>query len=81
MIFSVFRSHRNRFYWRNGQLHVVRDNSRQQLNQRPISETQEEEEEFRRDIRQWIIFYSVLICIIIAIVIHRVYSNRKLAVK
>jgi hypothetical protein len=77
MLFSIFRSHRNRFYWRNGKLHFVKQNHQQ--NQRRIS-LAEERQIFRQNIRQWFIFYGVLASIIIAILIHRLYFRQKISI-
>lgn len=77
MLFSMFRSHRNRFVWRNGQLHIIKENRIR----REILTEEQEEREFQRDIRQWLIFYGVLISIIIAMVIHQIYSRRKTPLK
>ncbi|CAF0719184.1 unnamed protein product [Rotaria sp. Silwood1] len=79
MIFSIFRSHRNRFYWRNGKLHFTKRNPQQQQHQIPLTPLQEEQL-FRQNIRQWFIFYSILTCIIISILIHRLYSRQKISV-
>lgn len=76
MLFSIFRSHRNRFYWRDGKLHFVKQNP--QLNQRPRTPA-EEQQAFRQNIKQWFIFYSVLACIIIAVLIHRLYFRQKVS--
>ncbi|CAF2354929.1 unnamed protein product [Rotaria sp. Silwood2] len=77
MMFSIFRSHRNRFYWRNGKLHFTkRDPRQQQQYQVPLTPLQEQQL-FRQNIRQWFIFYSILIGIIISILIHRLYSRHK----
>ncbi len=79
MIFSIFRSHRNRFYWRNGKLHFVKQN-RQQQHQRQIRMTPAEEQQvFNQNIRQWFIFYSILACVIVAILIHRLYFRQKVS--
>jgi hypothetical protein len=74
MIFSIFRSHRNRFYWRNGKLHFVKQN----LHQRRIT-PEEEQKAFRHNIRQWFIFYSILASIIVAILLHRLNKRQKLS--
>ena len=78
MMFSIFRSHRNRFYWRDGKLHFVKQNQlqQQQQNQRILTPT-EEQESFRQNVRQWFIFYSVLACMILAILIHRLFFRKK----
>ncbi|CAF0773450.1 unnamed protein product [Rotaria sordida] len=81
MMFSIFRSHRNQFYWRNGKLHFTKQSLRQQQQQHQIPLTALQEERlFRQNIRQWFIFYSVLTCIIISILIHRLYSRQKSSV-
>jgi hypothetical protein len=78
MMFSIFRSHRNRFYWRNGKLHFVKPNLRQQQQQHQIQLTPlQEQQSFRQNIRQWLIFYSILASIIIAILIYRLRVPRK----
>jgi hypothetical protein len=74
MLFSIFRSHRNRFYWRNGKLHFVKQNRQQ--HQRILTPAQEQQS-FKENIRQWFIFYSVFVSIIIAIVIYRLNSHQK----
>lgn len=77
MIFSIFRSHRNRFYWRDGKLHFVKQNRQQQhLRQKTPAE---EQQAFRQNIRQWFIFYSIFLCVIIAILIHRLYLRQKVS--
>lgn len=76
MMFSIFRSHRNRFYWQNGKLHFVKHNQQQQQPQRRLTPI-EKRQRFNDNIRQWFIFYGVLISIIIAILIHRLYSRQK----
>ena len=80
MLFSIFRSHRNRFYWRNGKLHFVKQNQlrQNQLRQRPIT-PEEERQAFRNNIRQWFIFYSILASVIIAILVHRLNNHQKLS--
>ncbi len=78
MIFSIFRSHRNRFYWRDGKLHFVKQNRRQQQHQRRLTPA-EEQQAFNQNIRQWFIFYSVLACMIVAILIHRLYFRQKIS--
>jgi hypothetical protein len=78
MMFSIFRSHRNRFYWRNGKLYFIKQNRQQQQQQHQrISTPAEEQETFRQNIRQWFMFYSVLACIILAILIHRLCFQKK----
>jgi hypothetical protein len=80
MIFSIFRSHRNRFYWRDGKLHFVKQNQlrQQQLRRRPIT-PEEEKQAFRNNIRQWFIFYGILASMIIAILLHRLNKQQKLS--
>lgn len=79
MLFSIFRSHRNRIYWRNGKLHIIKANH-PRIGGQPSRLTPEQEDHaFRRDLRQWAIFYSMLVCIIVAILIRRLYSNRQMA--
>ena len=74
MVFSIFRSHRTRFYWRNRKLHFLK----QQRPQRQMTSTSLQEERLRvQNIRQWFIFYSIFICIIIGIVIYRFYALRE----
>jgi len=75
MMFSIFRSHRNRFYWRNGKLHFVKHPQQQQA-QRRLTRT-EERQRYNHNIRQWFIFYGVFISIIIAVLVHRLYSRQK----
>ncbi len=76
MMFSIFRSHRNRFYWRNGKLHFVKQN--QQPHQRRIT-PEEEQQAFKHNIRQWFIFYGILASIIIAILLYRLNKRQKLS--
>ena len=80
MMFSIFRSHRNRFYWQNGKLHFVKANRRQQQQQQGERRMtpQEEQQAFKQNIRQWAIFYGVLMSIIIAILIRRLIIDRRL---
>lgn len=79
MLFSIFRSHRNRFYWRNGKLHFVKQNrQQQQQHQSGLTPAEEQERSFKESIRQWLIFYSVLATIIIAIVIYRLNFRQKI---
>jgi hypothetical protein len=75
---SIFRSQRNRFYWRNGKLHFINQNQLQQQ-QRRRRTPEEERQAFRQSIRQWFIFYSILACIIIAVLIHRLYFRQKIS--
>lgn len=78
MLFSMFRSHRNRIYWRNGKLHIVKEETlRRQANRRIERTAAEEERIFRRDLRQWLMFYAFLVGIIFAVLIHRLYTTRK----
>lgn len=79
MIFSMFRSHRNRIYWRNGKLHFIEHNPQQQ-NQLQLTSAQREQE-YRYNIRQWFIFYGIFVSIIVAILVHRLYSQRKYPVR
>ena len=77
-LFSMFRTHRNRIYWRNGKLHIVKpENARRPAARRVEITAAEEERIFRRDLRQWLMFYAFLFGIIIAVLIHRFYSTRK----
>ncbi|CAF1420562.1 unnamed protein product [Adineta steineri] len=77
MMFSIFRSHRNRFYWRDGKLHFRKQNPQQQgQNQRRLTPA-EERQSFQNNIRQWLIFYGVLASIIIAILIYRLNNRQK----
>lgn len=78
MMFSIFRSHRNRFYWRDGKLHFVKANRRQQQQGERRMTPQEEQQAFKQNIRQWMIFYGVLMSIIIAILIRRLIIDRRL---
>jgi hypothetical protein len=77
MLFSIFRSHRNRFYWRNGKLHFVKQNRQQQQRHQTIFTPEQEQLSFKENIRQWLIFYSVLVSIILAIVIYRLNFHQK----
>ncbi|CAF1597563.1 unnamed protein product [Adineta ricciae] len=86
MMFSIFRSHRNRFYWRNGKLYFVKQNRQQQQQQQgqdhPHARRQTREEEqqsFNQTIRQWFIFYGVLATIIVAILLYRFNNRPKLS--
>lgn len=81
MMFSIFRSHRNRFYWQNGKLHFVKNNRRQQQGQRQGRRMtpQEEQQAFQHNIRQWVIFYGILMSIIFAILIRRLIIDRRLS--
>ena len=78
MMFSLFRSHRDRIYWHDGQFHIVKENPVRRRERRAPLTSAQEQESFRRDIRQWLIFYSILACIILALLIHRLNSNRQL---
>jgi hypothetical protein len=79
MIFSIFRSHRNRFYWRDGKLYFIKQNQQQHQHQRRGITPAEEQQDFQQNIRQWFIFYSILACIIISILIHRLYFRQKIS--
>jgi hypothetical protein len=75
----MFRSHRNRIFWRNGKLHIIKQTpQRTGVNSQRLTAAQEEHA-FKRDIRQWLIFYSMLVAIIAGILIHRMYANRKIS--
>ncbi|UJR26489.1 hypothetical protein I4U23_007816 [Adineta vaga] len=83
MMFSIFRSHRNRFYWRDGKLHFVKQNRQLQqqkyhhdLRKRKLTRA-EEQQSFKHSMRQWFIFYSVLATIIIAILLYRLNVRPK----
>ena len=80
MMFSIFRSHRNRFYWRDGKLHFVKQNRQLvQGQQRRRMTVQEEQQAYKHNIRQWFIFYGILLSIIMAILIRRIIVDRKLS--
>ena len=78
MLFSIFRSHRNRFYWRNGKLHIVKAEQLRLEGQPSRLTAAQQEKIFRRDLRQWAIFYSMLVCLIVALLIHRLHTNRQM---
>jgi len=80
MMFSIFRSHRNRFYWQNGKLHFVKRNRQLiQGQQRRRLTPQEEQQDYQHNIRQWIIFYGLLLSVIIAVLIRRVIIDRNIS--
>lgn len=82
MMFSIFRSHRNRFYWQNGKLHFVKQNRQQiqgQQRRRRQMTPQEEQQEYQHNIRQWFIFYGILLSVIIAVLIRRIIIDRKIS--